>query len=112
MIKLSEIEKYYNGKIHIDFEEDYEIMNKEQIKYLLDNIDCEVKSNTNWVEPLGLDRDTWKALLEYIQLKENIIKEVREYVEKELSGYAPRDFRDLVDGYSVLEILDKENNDE
>ena len=57
-----------------------------------------------------LSEQTTKAITlksENERLK-SIIKEVREYVEKELSGFAPRDFRDLVDGCSVLEILDKE----
>ena len=48
-------------------------------------INYEVETDTNWGEPLGLDRDTWKALLNYIQQKENIIKEVREDLDKQIN---------------------------
>ena len=54
------------------------------------------------------DRKHSKILLDYIQQKENIIKEVREYIENNSQ------YDDNVDNYwtttnELLEILDKEN---
>lgn len=66
--------------------------------------DKEIERLNNKVEELMTLYTTEREVKEDYK---SIIKEVREYIEKELSGYAPRDFRDLVDGYSVLEILDK-----
>ena len=69
----------------------------------------EYRDSTTWWSNRfnAVERDN-RELKKEIDRLHSIIKEVREYIEKELSGYAPRDFRDLVDGYSVLEILDKE----
>ena len=59
------------------------------------------------------DKEHSKILLNYIQQKENVIKEAREYIEsynlpKDLGhlGEAPISIRELRD---ILEILDKEN---
>lgn len=61
------------------------------------------------------DKEHSKILLDYIQQKENIIKEVREYIEK----YINRDFFDLehsgevtikLEVKGLLDILDKEVN--
>ena len=43
-----------------------------------------------------------------IENLQNIIKEVREYIKEQLSQGGERELRDLVDGYELLEILDKE----
>lgn len=80
-------------------------MSEEFIKNLLGNINYEIETDTNWVEPLGLDRDTWKELLNYIQQKENIIKEVREYVENNL--YGDYGYECKQSKKELLEILDK-----
>lgn len=40
-------------------------MNNE-IKEILDNLDFSVNHTKCWVEPLGLNQDTWKILLDYI----------------------------------------------
>ena len=51
-----------------------------------------------------------RKLEKELQQKENIIKEVREYIKEQLSQGGERELRDLVDGYELLEILDKEVN--
>ena len=65
---------------------------------------------------IGSDID---KVLDYIQQKENIIKEVREYIEKYdfITGYYENNYDDVNDTYThytvkeeLLEILDKENN--
>ena len=48
-------------------------------------------------------------VLQEIERLHSIIKEVRKYIEEELSQGGERDIRDLVNGYAILEILDKEN---
>lgn len=80
---MSEIEKYYNGEIHVDFEEIpielYRKTNNEFVKYVR--------------------YDDYKKL-------ENIIKEVREKIENTIincDGVA----EDLID--DIYEILEKEN---
>ena len=41
-------------------------MNNENIENILGNINFEVETENEWVEPLGLDKDTWKQILNYI----------------------------------------------
>jgi hypothetical protein len=41
-------------------------MNKEELENILGNINFEVETEQEWLEPLGLDRDTWKQILNYI----------------------------------------------
>ena len=92
----------------------------------------EIKTLEEEVKQLKLERDTaifvardrldsiemirnQKEIFELRYLKEerennklhSIIKEVRKYVEEELSQGGERDIRDLVNGYDILEILDK-----
>ena len=101
---MSEIEKYYNGEIHVDFEED-KPLNYDEIF-------------TEWV---GIGYDAYKINYkkEYIRLK-SIIKEVREYIEENTNSDS---FTVLTSGKitdiaycivafeDILEILDKENKD-
>ncbi len=60
---------------------------------------------------IGSDID---KVLDYIQHKENIIKEVREYIEQCQLGVDSRDrpvmLKFLEEGRNLLEILDKEVN--
>ena len=56
-------------------------------------------------------RDNETKLIKELQQKENIIKEVREYINEQLSQGGEREIRDLVDGYGVLEILDRDKNE-
>ena len=41
-------------------------MNKYKIEEKLSNIQFQVYSDMNFIEPLGLDKETWKELLDYI----------------------------------------------
>lgn len=56
----------------------------------------------------GLRQETLFKL--EIEKLHSIIKEVREYIKEQLCQGGERETRDLVDGYELLEILDKEGN--
>ena len=60
------------------------------------------------------DKEHSKILLDYIQQKENIIKEVREYITSYINQfngvYPPVDMRYL-DLHKLLDILKGENNE-
>ena len=80
----------------------------EGIKEILENVKkcCEIMKDQSFV--VYQKTDILK-LLDYIQQKENIIKEVREYIKENSIYYPTSDGCQWVDQFKVLEILDKEN---
>ena len=123
---MSEIEKYYNGEIHVDFDNEIEELKADIEEYrdsttwwsnrfnAVERDNRELKKTIN-----GMIDNEEKYLLEINKLK-SIIKEVREYIEKNslyeqdydydyeenLYEYPPNDEQARKD---ILEILDKEN---
>lgn len=80
---MSEIEKYYNGEIHVDFEE------------------------------IPIERKSWEELSQEIIEQHNeierlksIIKEVREYIDENVFHSKNQEEQELYD-IALLEILDK-----
>lgn len=67
---------------------------------------------------LEYDKETLKDMVldlqNQLQQKENNIKEVREYIENNISGRNDGHFHCNFDGsvFDILEILDKENQDD
>jgi hypothetical protein len=66
-------------------------MNKYKIEEILSNIQFQVYSDMNFIEPLGLDKETWKELLDYITNSQkeinrlnNIIDKTIHYIEYEM----------------------------
>ena len=57
------------------------------IENILGNINFEVETEQEWLEPLGLDRNTWKQILNYINklAKEN--KELEKQLENKIDLY-------------------------
>ena len=91
---MSEIEKYYNGEIHVDFEEEYYPTMKERDKDKeIERLNKELQTTANKCKQ-----------------KENIIKEVREKIEG-VRIFGLRSGKTLIATLlnDVLEILDKEN---
>ena len=87
---MSEIEKYYNGEINVDFEEETELEKK-------------------YNEVAELYSKAVKKKIEYrkeIERLENIIKEVREYIEK-VETLAIVDKVNIFSISSLKKILDK-----
>ena len=77
-------------------------MSEEDINFLISIQDLEQPEFDN----ACLEREN-ERLRNQLQQKENIIKEVREYIKEQLCQGGERETRDLVDGYELLEILDK-----
>lgn len=115
MIKLSEIEKYYNGEIHVDFDEEIEELKADIEEY---------RDSTTWWSNRfnAVERDNRELRKEIKRLK-SIIKEVREKVEgvKKINNevykqtdmlerfYSRKWCNDEMD--SFLQIIEKENKD-
>lgn len=55
-------------------------MNKYKIEEILSNIQFQVYSDMNFIEPLGLDKETWKELLEYINKQKELLDKIKEYI--------------------------------
>lgn len=53
-------------------------MNKYKIEEILSNIQFQVYSDMNFIEPLGLDKETWKELLEYINKYKIILDKIKD----------------------------------
>ena len=53
-------------------------MNKYKIEEILSNIQFQVYSDMNFIEPLGLDKETWKELLEYINKYKIVLDKIKE----------------------------------
>ena len=64
------------------------------------------RSQSAIIQALSIDNSNLKSQL---QQKENIIKEVREYIKENSIYYPTSDGCQWVDQFKVLEILDKEN---
>lgn len=54
-------------------------MNKYKIEEILSNIQFQVYSDMNFIEPLGLDKETWKELLEYIDKQKEVLDKIKKY---------------------------------
>jgi len=96
--------------------------NLKQLDYLLLNLkDYAAEPNVpdysgEYPPPMEWEQGEVQLLLDYInelqvqlQQKENIIKEVREYIKENSIYYPTSDGCQWVDQFKVLEILDKEN---
>ena len=59
-------------------------MNKYKIEEILSNIQFQVYSDMNFIEPLGLDKETWKELLEYINKYKIVLDKIKEYCNHKL----------------------------
>lgn len=57
-------------------------MNKYKIEEILSNIQFQVYSDMNFIEPLGLDKETWKELLEYIDKYKQVIDKIKKLNNK------------------------------
>lgn len=55
-------------------------MKADEIKEILDGVKLEVNSTKSWIEPVGLNRETWNKLLDYIT---NLQQELEEYKDTE-----------------------------
>ena len=67
---------------------------------------CDIYEGEDW-QPM---KDYIKSLQTQLQQKENIIKEVREYIEENSKSYSlPQTIKDMryIDFYKLLDILDK-----
>ena len=53
-------------------------MNKYKIEEILSNIQFQVYSDMNFIEPLGLDKETWKEILEYINKQKELLDKIKE----------------------------------
>lgn len=58
-------------------------MNKYKIEEILSNIQFQVYSDINFIEPLGLDKETWKELLEYINKQKEVLDKIKEVIKKD-----------------------------
>ena len=117
MIKLSEIEKYYNGEIHVDFDDEIEECKECGNKEIYQDNLCFKCFGEQLFSGLG-EKSKEQQLQEENKRLHSIIKEVREYVEKYevINGYYDSNYDGENDTYSqdivkedILEILDKEN---
>ena len=135
VIKLSEIEKYYNGEIHVDFEEDKPLLtkeeaeeyynklwleNKELIQENIDKLntkrfalemelidkDKEIERLNNKVEELMTLYTTEREVKEDYK---TIIKEVREYIEN--GDYRFREGTDICLYQEGNEVFYMENDE-
>ena len=109
---MSEIEKYYNGEIHVDFDDEIEELKADIEEY---------RDSTTWWSNRfnAVERDNRELRKEIERLK-SIIKEVREYIEENTNSDS---FTVLTSGKitdipycivafeDILEILEKENKD-
>jgi hypothetical protein len=57
-------------------------MNKYKIEEILSNIQFQVYSDMNFIEPLELDKETWKELLEYINKQKEVLDKIKEKTNK------------------------------
>lgn len=116
---MSEIEKYYNGEIHVDFDDEKEELNN-SITWWSNRFNAVERDNRELKKIInGMIENEEKYLLEINKLK-SIIKEVREYIEnnslyeqdydydyeENLVEYPPSDEQARKD---ILGILEKES---
>jgi hypothetical protein len=92
-------------------------MNNEDIENILGNINFEVETENEWVEPLGLDKDTWKQILNYITNLQQRIGKAIEFIKSYNSTIKSRNELGIyVDFMSIpkelLEILGEKEIEE
>lgn len=109
---MSEIEKYYNGEIHVDFDDEIEELKADIEEY---------RDSTTWWSNRfnAVERDN-RELRKEIERLHFIINEVREYInhyetirgyyEYEENGYGEYNYEEDLK-QELLEILEKENKD-
>ena len=98
---MGEIEKYYNGEIHVDFEE----KTKENDFGKAVEFIVESDFNKDLNKCLDIVKELDKKDKEIERLK-SIIKEVREYVIQEANNI------NAITYINILEILDKDSDKE
>lgn len=59
-------------------------MNKYKIEEILSNIQFQVYSDMNFIEPLRLDKETWKELLEYINKQKEVLDKIKEFCNEQI----------------------------
>ena len=106
---MSEIEKYYNGEIHVDFDDEIEELKADIEEY---------RDSTTWWSNRfnAVERDN-RELRKEIERLHSIIKEVREHIEKTIEyekgcGFNRWTYEDGQQTYidmveKTLDILDK-----
>lgn len=105
---MSEIEKYYNGEIHVDFEEDKPLLTKEEAEEYYNKLWLENKELIQEnIDKLNTKRFALEMELidkdKEIDRLHSIIKEVKEYVIQEMGTI------NAITYINILDILDKEN---
>ena len=115
---MSEIEKYYNGEIHVDFEEDKPLLTKEEAEEYYNKLWLENKELIQEnIDKLNTKRFALEMELidkdKEIERLKSIIKEVREYIDKFIKANYEDVFNQEQKEYMVkiLQMLDKENKD-
>ena len=112
---MSEIEKYYNGEIHVDFDEDKPLLTKEEAEEYYNKLWLENKELIQEnIDKLNTKRFALEMELidknKEIERLKSIIKEVRKYIKENTKEgilkerkyfYSPEQAND------ILEILDK-----
>ena len=97
---MSEIEKYYNGEIHVDFDDEIEELKADIEEY---------RDSTTWWSSRfnAVERDNRKLKKENKRLH-SIIKEVKEKIEG-IGVYSLKSGNTLIAVFlnDILEILDK-----
>ena len=76
-------------------------MSKEEIENILGNINFEVETEQEWLEPLGLDRNTWKQILNYITNLQEENKQLKEE-NKKINNMLYKYRRNINNLYSYL----------
>lgn len=113
---MSEIEKYYNGEIHVDFEEDKTLLTKEEAEEYYNKLWLENKELIQEnIDKLNTKRFALEMELidkdKEIERLKSIIKEVREYIDKFIKANYEDVFNQEQKEYMVkiLQMLDKES---
>ena len=100
---MSEIEKYYNGEIYVDFDDEIEELKADIEEY---------RDSTTWWSNRfnAVERDN-RELGKEIERLHSIIKEVREYIDKFIKANYEDVFNQEQKEYMVkiLQMLDKES---
>ena len=100
---MSEIEKYYNGEIYVDFDDEIEELKADIEEY---------RDSTTWWSNRfnAVERDN-RELGKEIGRLHSIIKEVREYIDKFIKANYEDVFNQEQKEYMVkiLQMLDKES---
>ena len=82
---------------------------KEEIENILGNINFEVETEQEWLEPLGLDRNTWKQILNYITNLQQENKQLKDKINKALKMVSNEKYLHIERLEKIKDILgDKE----